>query len=357
MKHSRFKQVSLSLLLLVRVSAAQAEEIQVGVILPLTGDFGYFGAQVNQGISIAVDELSAQGAKLPKLIFEDDKCLAKEAVVAYKKLVDQDRVSLVVGPACSASIQSVAPIAKSSSAPMLLLLDTGPSVASLPDPLYSFGFDPPRMARMLAEEMQQRGISVVGSISEDEEYALLVSNAFGESWKQLGGSIVATETVPVNSSDLRSVISKVLVKKPEAIFFSSAYQAGGFLRQLRALTPTLPVYGNDTMCSADTIESAGGAANGARCGNVFLDNTDPAVLDLRNKVAARFGKAPASLFYVAMGYDLVRLALKELGLRVPFSMPPLLGVDGRNKVGVYDITPSVLEIRDGEIFPVAAGAK
>jgi branched-chain amino acid transport system substrate-binding protein len=165
-----------------------------------------------------------KGLRLPELIFEDDKCLAKDAVSAFRRLADEQKVSLIVGPACSTSIQSVAPVAKRSSIPVLFLLDTGESVSSVPDPLYSFGFDPPKMAHLLADDLYKRDLKSVGLVTEEEEYSVLISKAFEEEWRKLGGTIKASESLPVNSTDFRPTITKIVARKPDAIFFSSAYQ-------------------------------------------------------------------------------------------------------------------------------------
>jgi len=327
-------------------------EVKVGVILPLSGDFGYFGEEVRQGMSVAIDELRSSDAQAPQLIFEDDKCLAKVAVSAFRKLTSEQKVALVVGPACSTSIQSVAPIASRLSTPVMFLLDTGDSVSLLPDPLYSFGFDPPKMARTLADDLHDRKLKVVATVTEEEEYAVLITKAFTEKWKTLGGTIVSAESIPVNGTDLRSSITRVLSNHPEAIFYSAAYQSGTFLKQLRSLDSNIPVYGNDTMCVAETIDIAGSAANGARCGNVLLDESSPEAQAFRKAIVTKFNKAPSSLFYEALGYDSVRYILEELKLK-PMPGKPLLGVTKRALNGVYDVIPSILEIKEGKMVPVS----
>ena len=330
---------------LLGISRAMGDNLKVGVILPLSGDFGYFGEQVRQGIEIALDEIRASGAKIPEFIFEDDKCLGKDAVSAFRRLANEQKVSIIVGPACSAAIQSVAPVARQMSQPTLFLLDTGDPVSSLPDPLYSFGFDPGKMAETLAADLHQRNIKTLATITEEEEYSVLITKAFEKRWKALGGEILDAEFQPVNSPDSRSSITRALSKKPQAMFYSSAYLSGTFLKQLRSLSSDIPVYGNDTMCTAETMEIAGEAANGARCANVVLDDSLPQVQAFRSALEKNFRKAPSSLFYPALGYDSVRLVLRELHLP-PMSGRPLLGVEQRSATGVYDVIPSILEIRD-----------
>lgn len=71
---------------------------KVGVILPLTGDFGYFGQEFKEGFNIALEKLKADGHKVSEILFEDDQYLAKSAVSAFTKLVEVSKVSLVIGP-------------------------------------------------------------------------------------------------------------------------------------------------------------------------------------------------------------------------------------------------------------------
>lgn len=323
----------------------------VGVILPLTGDFNYFGEQVRQGMTIALDELSAAGNRVPRFVFEDDKCLPKDGVTAYRRLVDQEHVSLVIGPGCSAAIHSVSPVAETNKTPVLFLLDTGEKVASLPDPLYSFGFDPPAMARTLARDLFKRGMRRISTITEEEEYAVLISDAFQAEWQKLGGELLANELKTAGGTEFRPTIGRAMSRKPEALFFSAAYVDGVFLKQLRVLAPNIPVYGNDTMCVTETIDVAQAAAEGARCANVLVEEQRKEVQAFRAALTAKFGKAPASLFYPALGYDAVQLALRELHLPVG-SAKPLLGVSERNSAGMYDITPTILEIKGGTLTPV-----
>lgn len=345
------KSIVSVLALCISLASPASADTKVGVLLPLSGDFSYFGDEVRGGMTVALDELNNSGIKLPQFIFDDEKCLAREAVSAYRRLVDEQKVSFVIGPACSASIQSVAPIAKRTSVPVLYLLDSGESVSKLPDPLYSLGFDPSQMARTLADDLFHRNIRDVAVISEEEEYAVLIAKAFEEKWENLGGKVVISESVPVKSPDLRTTIFKILSRKPQAIFYSSAYEAGNFLKQLRTIDAEIPVYGNDTMCISETIEAAGPAAEKARCANVILDETADRIKVFRKAVENVSKKSPKSLFYSALGYDAVYLTLREMKLNVPTNKT-LLGVEHRNSVGVYDIKPTVLEARSAKLLPV-----
>jgi branched-chain amino acid transport system substrate-binding protein len=76
------------------------EKIRIGAIVPLTGPFAQLGSNYPLGFQPAIDEINSKGgvlgAKL-RLIVYDDKNDAKEAVAAFQRLVEVDRVVAVVG--------------------------------------------------------------------------------------------------------------------------------------------------------------------------------------------------------------------------------------------------------------------
>lgn len=322
---------------------------KVGVILPLTGDFAYFGEEAKAGMLLAVEDLKAKGLPVPQLMFEDDKCLAVDAVTAMKRLIDQEHVTMIIGPACSTAIQSTAPVAIRAKLPVLFLLDTGPSVLKFPDPIFSLGFDPTEMARNLAHDLKKRGIQNLALIHEEEEYANLIATNFESEWQLLGGAFTSKDSQLLSDTNFRPTITRALVKHPEAIFFSSAYESGNFLKQLRTLDTSTLAYGNDTMCVTATVATAGAAAEGARCANVIVNEADPLVKELRGRLKQVMPKVPDSLFYTGLGYESIILSNEIVSGHSNTSLPHIFKNLERNELGAYSIQPSILEIKNGAL--------
>ena len=79
------------------------QEISVGVVLPLTGHLASAGELMKQGLDLALDEINnaqPSDAKL-KFIIEDDTSTPEGAVNAFNKLIHQDGLSVILGPASS----------------------------------------------------------------------------------------------------------------------------------------------------------------------------------------------------------------------------------------------------------------
>lgn len=78
----------------VAVDVGDGKRTTIGVIAPLTGEGATYGASMQKGISLALSD-----AKGTRLVFEDSRFQAKEAVAAFKKLIAFDKVDAIYGEA------------------------------------------------------------------------------------------------------------------------------------------------------------------------------------------------------------------------------------------------------------------
>ena len=95
------------------------EAVSIGAILPLTGDAAWYGNSLKKGLDVALDGYDV------KLIYEDSKGEPKTAVSAVNKLVDVDRVEILVGDMFSNTTMAIMPIASKNG--ILLLTPTASS--------------------------------------------------------------------------------------------------------------------------------------------------------------------------------------------------------------------------------------
>ena len=89
-------------------------DILIGVVFPLTGHLASTGQLMKQGLELALDEINnAQlGNTKLKLIIEDDTSTPEGAVAAFNKLIQEDGVSVILGPASSSATQAAFPVAQ-----------------------------------------------------------------------------------------------------------------------------------------------------------------------------------------------------------------------------------------------------
>jgi branched-chain amino acid transport system substrate-binding protein len=292
--------------------AAPPPSIKLGVVLSLTGDFAFFGTEARRGAELAAAELSSSSGPKLDLVFENDKCLPADGVRAYQKLRNVDQVDLIVGPGCTGAILAVAPLVARDKKYMIALFDANEEVERAGSAVYVIGFDSEDEGSLMADHLAASGVREVGVIYEGDAWATVVKEAFVRRFRQLGGKIAAEEMQLVENKDYRSVITKVMGRKPEALYFVPAYNGGHFMRQLRGQGLQIPVFGPDTMGIQDVVDVAGEAAEGVVHVNVAVSKSPLPARRFLDAFRARYGSEPRTFFYAAMGYDAVRTAYHAL---------------------------------------------
>lgn len=90
----------------------EKEPIKIGAILCLTGVVAELGPKFQAGIELALEEANYEVAGRPiELIVEDSATDVTTAVEKFKKLVDGDKVHIVIGPLMGDSHLAMAPYA------------------------------------------------------------------------------------------------------------------------------------------------------------------------------------------------------------------------------------------------------
>ncbi len=89
-------------------------ELNMGSILPLTGDLAQFGPGMEQGVNLAVDTINECNTMQVNMTNEDSGTNEQTAATAADKLINTDNVSAIVGAASSrVSFAVVDPAAQS----------------------------------------------------------------------------------------------------------------------------------------------------------------------------------------------------------------------------------------------------
>ena len=294
---------------------------KIGVILPLTGDFAYFGAQAKIGLETALSELNSDGNNF-KVIYEDDRCLPKDALKSFIKLASVDHVDQILGPVCTGSILAVAESAKSMKRHFLALLDANRPVAVSGEFTYAIGYSSEEEAELIAEHMRSSGYVSPAVIYEEDAWAVGVKDAFKAKFTAIGGNITSEEAQVisggVSAQDYKPVITKAIKHKPDSLFIVPAYNGGFMIKQIRAMGVTLPIFGPDSCGTNEVIETAKDAANGVIFANAVVPKDTPALKKIELALTRSLKRKPDSVFYAGLGYDGLNILASAANSGKPF---------------------------------------
>ena len=145
--------------------APRSGDIVIGVLIPLTGDWGSKGVIWNASTALAAEDVNRYmeqtgSDKRVRLIVEDtgtDPATALEKI----KTLQQEGARIVVGPASSAEINAVRGWADEHGILVLGYASTAPSLAIENDNVYRLVPDDRRQGDAMAGFMQKSGVTVV----------------------------------------------------------------------------------------------------------------------------------------------------------------------------------------------------
>ncbi len=221
------------------IPCALFAQSDVGVILPLTGDFARYGQKIQKILQEEKDENIA-------LHFDDEACNAKSALTAYQKLSKIDGVKLFLGPWCGTPQTIIAP-----------LLATGKQLAILGSSAPQAVFEASK-GRMFstqhsieqestynAEVAYKMGARTAAIVFFDNDFSRAHEKAFRAAFK---GEVLKTLTyTSLDSSILKSLALSLKKLNPDALYVPDAFPLmHGLLKELGTLgyksKVTLSVY-------------------------------------------------------------------------------------------------------------------
>jgi len=296
-------------------------EIVVGEYGSLTGTTATFGQSTHNGITQAFDEINAAGGllgKKVKVLVEDDRSQPEEATTAVTKLINQSHVVAMLGEVSSSRSLAAAPICQANKVPMVSPSSTNPRVTQQGDYIFRVCFiDPfqaPVMAKFAANTLKIKRVAILTDVRND--YSIGLQTFFRQSFKALGGEIVAEQSYSEGDSDFRAQLTQIKAANPEAIYLPGYYtEAATIARQARELGITVPLMGGDGWDSPKLFEIGGDALDGCYISNHYsVDDPSPAIQKFVSEYKARYKDSPDAL--AALGYDAARIladAIKRAG--------------------------------------------
>ncbi len=191
--------------------ATPAAPIKIGALLPLTGALQHEGPQVRKGIELALEHYGNAVAGRPiQLIVEDDATDPTTALDKARKLVESDKVSIIIGPQASNVAQAVQPylmekkiislksrqfpVALTKNFPYLFIVDGTQEQVTAPMGLYAY------------EVLKYRKVA---TMTDDYIAGRAFMGGFVQGFKEAGGTIVQEQFHPNTTVDFATYLTNV----------------------------------------------------------------------------------------------------------------------------------------------------
>jgi branched-chain amino acid transport system substrate-binding protein len=301
--------------------AHTADPIRIGMSMALTGGVAPIGKQVLTALQIWRDDINAKGGLLGRpveLVFYDDQSNPVNIPQIYTKLIEVDKVDLLIGPYATNMVVPAIPVLmqfKKTTIGILAnaanrkfhydqyfsMLPTGPE----PEKAFSRGFFE------LAAEAKPRP-KTVAIVAADAEFAQNAADGARQTIKEIGGfEIVSDRNYPPSTTDFTPIIRAVKALNPDIVYVA-AYppDSVGIVRSANEIDLTPKMFGGTFIGLLVTPikMQLGPLLNGIINNEVFIPApafTFPGTLELLAKyqaIARNQGMDPMGWAFPPLGY-------------------------------------------------------
>lgn len=249
--------------------------VKIGFDAQITGPDSYIGQAAKLALEDYINDLNAKGGikgYKVQLITYDSRSEVPDAVAAAKRLMEQDKVAVVIGPEWSGAAIPLGPMAAQSKVPIIATTASNVKVTvddsgNVQPYMFRTCFIDPYQGTALADyaynELGKRKVAFITDVTA--AYSVGIQNYFEKRFVELGGQVVTKEGYQANDTEFRAQVSKVsesgadLLVVPTATYRDIALIA----KQADALGLKIQFMGGDGWVADELLTMAGKELEGA----------------------------------------------------------------------------------------------
>ena len=279
---------------------ASADPYRVGVILPLSGPLGFQGESFRNAMTLACERLCENRIQL---FFEDDAFQVKNALSAYRKLHESDRIQflMIFGANQGATVSALTERAGIPTVSFSVL----PSVVENKKFAVLFFANVPNLMNELVTEVKRRKLSRIAVLSTIQDATLLQKELL---LKSGAAEVIFQQEFAPEDREIRAAASRVAALRPDGVALMTLPPQGSlFAKQLRTAGYTNQIFGTIQLASLSELAASEGALKDAWVST----GDDQQANNFLSDMAHRFPGYKAT-FESVYGYDAIAVLVQSL---------------------------------------------
>ncbi|MDD4990024.1 MAG: ABC transporter substrate-binding protein [Candidatus Pacebacteria bacterium] len=340
--------------------------IKIGFATPLTGDAASWGLPVKRGAEIALDKINNEGGingRKIELIFEDDKCDGKEGANIASKLINVDKVSAIIGTACSSVTLAMAPIVEQNKVLLLSAGASAPAIKDAGDYVFTiYPLDNYEAGTAVEFTYDQLGKKKAAVLYANNDFGKGANEVINQRFLEKGGQVVITEAYTLGSKDFRTQLAKVKNSDADVLFiWGQPNEMVPILIQAKELGLSQQIITTLVDIETEDLKKAGPEIAEGVIYTSFKTPTTANLDYLKGQYTEKYGKDLESL--ADLGYDVAILiadALKNGGADAAkmkdylYSVKDFPGASGNMSFDQYGTVIKEFEfktVKNGQFVP------
>ena len=304
--------------------AQTGQPVKIGLLATLEGPFAAGGADGMRGAELAVKQRNGvvAGRKI-EIIKASSDAKPDVAVNSTRKLVEQDKVDIMVGPLSGGEGIAVKDYSKTQPQVTFINGGSGAQATTLVNPspnFFRFNTEGGQWMMGLGKAALAKGYKKVMVIAEDYAFPYSQVQGFMAEYCRLGGKVPEKAWVPLGGKDYSSVIAKVPKDVDALLVVLGGADAVNFLNQYEAAGGDKPILGGSITVSQDVLNYRGKRRDslvGTLSAGPYADSYDGAdwkafVADYQKNFPVSAGGFPSPSLFAYVYYVNMKAALDGL---------------------------------------------
>ena len=251
--------------------------VKVGLTVSLTGGAAFAGQYQQEGLELAFSQLNEKGGVEYETFFEDDETDPEVGIAAYEKLIDREKVSVIVGPTLSNVAFSTFYDAQEAGVPALGVSTTAEGIPEIGDYIFRDSLSEQiALNASIPAAKEALGLETVAVMHDStDEFTASAYTTMIEVLEDEGIEIVADESFQTSDQEFRAQLTKVKDANPDAVVLSALPAATiPLVKQARDLGIEAPIVGGNAFNSPVMVDNLGDAAEGLIVGGAWSSALD-----------------------------------------------------------------------------------
>jgi branched-chain amino acid transport system substrate-binding protein len=303
---------------------AQQGTVKIGLLATLEGPFAAGGADGMRGAELALKQRGGMaGGRKVEIIKASSNANPDVAVNATRKLVEQDKVDIMVGPLSGGEGIAVKNYSKTQPQVTFINGGSGAQATTLVDPspnFFRFNTEGAQWMVGLGKAAIDKGYKRTMIIAEDYAFPYSQVQGFMAEYCRLGGKVPVKAWVPLGGKDYASTIARIPKDVDALLVVLGGADAVNFLNQYEAAGGDKPMMGGSITVSQDVLNYRGKRRDslvGTISAGPLADSFDGAdwrafVADYQKNYPVKDGGYPSPSLFALVYYTNMKAALDAL---------------------------------------------
>lgn len=243
----------------------EGDTVKIGLNFELSGDVSSYGQAERNAAQLAIEQYNERSDTKFKAegVEVDDKGDAAESTTQAIKLIEEDGVAAIVGPATSGASIATYEVATQNNTPVISPSVTQVNATMNGETPYEYAWrvcfeDSYQGAAMAIYSADTLKCKKAAIINETSDYGQGLANQFETTFKEHGGEVVAHEQYNAGDTDFASMLTKIKDSGFDVLYIAGYYsEAGLIIKQAREDGIDCPIVGADGFESEKLVQLAG----------------------------------------------------------------------------------------------------